>query len=436
MTIIDIPTGVFLVATGLFSALTALFLVGKFSAPEITLPGFRPDQVPEEPHASTPYAGNESGLSDIQRQELLDLQDVVHHSPMLVWRVNEDKQVVWANRAYHDILDRTTKTDRTQSDPLPVLFDLSVEGRSSSRQQVRFADQDHPSWFEQFSAPLDTSMTLHFALRADPIVKAEDALRNFVQTLTKTFAHLPIGLAIFDRDRQLALFNPALADLTTLEPEWLTARPTLYAFLDRLREYRHVPEPKDYKSWRDRIAALEQAAVNGTYEENWPLPTGQTYRVTGRPHPKGAVAFLFEDISSSISLQRQFRSELELSQSLLDSMPDAIAVFSGDGDLVMSNDAFAALWGVDPREMLASLSVNETVSMWQAACKPSLVWEGFRDFAGSLRERAEWDAMVEHISGQRLCARFTPLSRGAISCSFSHAPSPVPQSAIETTIDA
>ena len=44
-------------------------------------------------------------------------------------------------------------------------------------------------------------------------MQAETALRGFMQTLAKTFAHLPTGLAIFDQHRQLALFNPALAPL-------------------------------------------------------------------------------------------------------------------------------------------------------------------------------------------------------------------------------
>jgi len=53
------------------------------------------------------------------------------------------------------------------------------------------------------------------------------AQRNFVQTLTKTFAQLSIGLAIFNRERQLVLFNPALIDLTALPADFLTGRPHL-----------------------------------------------------------------------------------------------------------------------------------------------------------------------------------------------------------------
>src|SRR5690606_35316347 len=109
------------------------------------------------------------------------------------------------------------------------------------------------SWYDCHSHQVG-DQTMMFALPADAAVRAERSLREFVQTLTKTFADLPIGLAIFDRQRHLQLFNPALIDLTNLPTGFLTARPTLFDLLDKLRELRMVPEPKDFRSWRQRMS--------------------------------------------------------------------------------------------------------------------------------------------------------------------------------------
>ena len=98
-------------------------------------------------------------------------------------------------------------------------------------------------------------------LPADTAVHAEAALRSFIQTLSQTFAHLKIDFAIFDRRRQLVLFNPALGDLTGLAPEFLSSRPTLFSLLDALRERRMIPEPRDYKHWRREMLELEAAAA-------------------------------------------------------------------------------------------------------------------------------------------------------------------------------
>src|SRR5690606_26502157 len=220
--------------------------------------------------------------------------------------------------------------------PLPQLIDLSARPAQAStsspgsarRVQVDAGGQSR--WYDCYLHEM-SDQTVAIALPADATVRAERSLREFVQTLTKTFADLPIGLAIFDGQRQLQLFNPALIDLTQLGAEFLSGRPTLYAFLDRLREARMMPEPKDYRSWRQQMTALEQASAAGFHTETWSLPSGQTYRVTGRPHPDGAIAFLFEDISSEVSLTRRFRSELELGQEVLEALEEAVAVFQPSG---------------------------------------------------------------------------------------------------------
>jgi hypothetical protein len=55
-----------------------------------------------------------------------------------------------------------------------------------------------PHWFDinKFSLP---ESSVQYALDVTEIVHAQQAQENFVQTLTKTFATLSIGLAIFDR---------------------------------------------------------------------------------------------------------------------------------------------------------------------------------------------------------------------------------------------
>jgi PAS domain-containing protein len=378
-------------------------------------------EIVQQPINHAPAAVEKHAIA-AQFDELLFLREVCDRSPNLVWQVAKDGSVQWANQAYLDLLGKLYPEQTASTPPYRLVLQPSdMDRKTARRQSLLLPGLEVPQWFETSSLTQNDGNVLNFAFRADHVIQAEKALRNFVQTLTKTFAHLPIGLAIFDRNRQLALFNPALADLTTLEPTWLTARPTLTAFLDCLRENLHVPEPKNYKTWRDRIQALERAAEDGTYEENWPLPTGQTFRVTGRPHPEGAVAFLFEDITSAISLQREFRSELDLGQSVLDSQPGAVAVFAANGDLVMSNDGFLDLWGIDPREMLSRLSVVEATEIWRKACAPSDVWAELGKYAKRSTDRAAWGGQLSLHSGARLNLAVKPLVQGAFICEFTTA---------------
>jgi len=49
----------------------------------------------------------------------------------------------------------------------------------------------------------------------------KNASDQFIQTMSATFAHLQIGIAVFDKNNELSLFNPALSKHLGLRPEWM-----------------------------------------------------------------------------------------------------------------------------------------------------------------------------------------------------------------------
>lgn len=296
-------------------------------------------------------------------EELELLRRALDQTPMLVWRQDEQDRITWANAAY--LRRAEALSEGGLGWPLPRLLDMPqpVPGAGTATRRAPLETDGVVSWYDCHTHRAG-EQAMMFALPADAAVRAERSLREFVQTLTKTFADLPIGLAIFDRQRNLQLFNPALIDLTGLPTGFLTARPTLFDFLDKLREMRMVPEPRDYRSWRQQMNNLETAAATGHHVETWSLPGGQTYRVTGRPHPDGAVAFLFEDITSEISLTRKFRAELLLGAHVLNGIEDALAVFAPGGQLVLGNEAYNRLWGEK------SPTLAEAMQLWQQRIEP------------------------------------------------------------------
>lgn len=273
-------------------------------------------------------------------------------------------------------------------------------------------------------------ITVHHATDVNAIVKSEVAQRNFVQTLAKTFAQLSIGLAIFDRNGQLALFNPALIDLTELPAEFLSGRPTLLSFFDRMRENRRMPEPKNYNSWRQQIAEVIAAATDGRYQETWTLETGQTYRVKGRPHPDGAIAFLIEDITAEISLTRNFRAELELGQSLMDSFDEALAVFSSSGVLSFCNRAYRDLWQMNPDNSFADVTIHDCVKVWEEQCEPGVDWSKLSDFTLDYGETTSWDMVARLKSGQGLSCVVSRIASGATILRFNFDKAEVPESVV------
>ena len=386
-----------------------------------------PEMIKAEIPAGPPDIAAIPGAADLEA-EAAWLRQAVTGAPYPIWQSGDDGQVLWANTAYRSLVTQFSGEPPPDT-ACPALFDIPVlkePDQATYRMSVSPQGSVQPYWFDIRSLRLETGC-MNYATDVNAVVNAEIAQRNFVQTLTKTFAQLSIGLAIFDRKRQLALFNPALIDLTSLPAEFLSARPNLLSFFDRLRDRQMMPEPKNYRSWRDQIADLVAAADTGQYRETWSLPSGLTYRISGRPHPDGAVAFLFEDISAEISLTRRFRSQLELGQAVLNAMDHAIAVFSPSGILAFSNTAYRKLWGIDPDSSFADITVTDASRHWQEGSRPTPVWGDLRDFVVQFGERAEWQTGVTLRDGSRVTCQAIPMAGGATLVMFQQdGPDPLP----------
>ncbi|MDJ0995218.1 MAG: PAS-domain containing protein [Dinoroseobacter sp.] len=343
--------------------------------------------------------------------ELERLRVITAQVPVLLWLQSKSGAINWANSAYMDLADQI-HPDRTGTWPLAPVFkatSLAQPGSPGARRMAVDIAEDNKGWFDVYAFRFEDE-ALYSAVPIDMTIKAERSLRSFVQTLTGTFAHLQVGLAIFDKRRQLVLFNPALIDLTTLEPEWLSSRPLLTEVLDRLRDKNMLPEPRDYKDWRDRLSTLEAAANQGLFEETWALASGQTYRMQARPHFDGGIAITLEDVSSELSLTRRFRSELELGQTVIDEIGPALAVFNERGQLVLTSKAYDVLFDLNDGNTLSTPAIADTTKLWQEIFDPSPIWGDIRELGRSEQPRSPWeDTVRQRASGQLYTCRFVPL---------------------------
>lgn len=352
-------------------------------------------------------------------EELAQLRSVLAQAPIMAWRETAQGQIVWANAAYLLRASQDLDPGQDMTWPLPRLFETGAAPHNGSNQRQKLqGNGGKENWFELVQHQHGQNQ-VNYALPADALIAAEDALRDFTQTLTKTFAHLPIGLAIFDRQRQLALFNPALLELTGLPPDFLSMRPTLFALLDGMRERNMIPEPKDYRTWRKQMVDLEKAASSGLYEETWSLPGGQTYRVIGRPHPNGAMALMIEDISTEISRIRRYRADLELGQAVIDEFDQGLAVFSSTGQLVMTNAAYADLWGNDPSTSVINATISGLCNHWRDHCAPTTFWaEAARFRTCEISRDQGLHSELRLVDGRLVECRFSALPGGSTLVRF------------------
>lgn len=268
--------------------------------------------------------------------------------------------------------------------------------------------------------PVSDETARRFALPDDEAVvvgpspdgRADQVLRRFVETVSETFAHLRVGLAIFDRDRRLTLSNPAMAEMFQADPRWLSGRPSLRETLDRLREARQLPEQADYPAWRATLFTLFDSGASGTYEDVWELPDGRSLHVIARPHPMGGIAFVFEDITEAVALQRWRSTAVEVRRATLDLLADGVVVLGPDGRVRMANPAFAAQWGLVPDDV-PTLHVADLVARCRPLCRDVPLWDRVRAAVASGAGRAPWEARITLTDGRVIKARVAPMPDGS-----------------------
>lgn len=276
-------------------------------------------------------------------------------------------------------------------------------------------------WFEVTVHP-DGEAQVFSAVPLDGVMRAEAALRDFRTTMSDTFAQLDTGLGLFDAMGRLQMFNPALADMTGLQVEFLTRRPGFGAVLDALRGKGMLPEPKDWLAWRRMMVELPMSPTASAHEELWGLPGGVTYRATLRPQAKGSFALLLEDISTEMLRSRRYRADMELAQSVIDTMEEGIAVFAESGQLVLSNAAYTELWGHDPGTLMGEGSIGKIAAHWREASAPDPLWKWIEEYIETAGDREPWQAEARLLDGRLIACRLAPIWSGATMAAFRPLP--------------
>ena len=348
---------------------------------------------------------------------------LIDEAPIIAWNRTAAGEINWSAG---EIRGRSGAVSADQA------VDLIVARTKLNRQPV-LAGQPQKSRIEIVVNDGAETVSLHvieivrqdssrigFATDAGTAASAERTLTRFVQTMTETFAHLTVGLAIFDRNQTLALFNPALVQMWQVEPAWLARRPSLRDIIDELRATRRLPELQDFHKWRTRLIELFENTEAADYEELWHLADGSNIRVLARPHPHGSLAFIFDDVTERMRLEQRYRHSIDLlRRATLDRLTEGIAVFGANGLLQFVNQAFHEIWGTDSETVYAAMHARQLVTLCEEMTMEPEVWHRLHGYITGEENRRAWTARLTMGSHRVLTARFAPLPDGSTMAVFA-----------------
>ncbi|HUS54657.1 MAG TPA: PAS-domain containing protein [Thermohalobaculum sp.] len=371
--------------------------------------------------------------ADSQREiENRTLSGLLADAPLAAWRRTPDGHLAWSGGQISTSHGIVTAAEAATMAAAVNRASAEIQGE----QPARAGSDGAPGPVERFrleiaGAAEGTTITLDaiettdadgarlgLAIDASGAQSVEQSLARFVQTMTETFAHLNIGLAIFDRSQTLALFNPALVRLWQADPAWLARRPSLREIIDSLRANRRIPEMPDFHAWRRQLNNLFENTETADYEELWHLADGSDIHVLARPHPHGSLAFVFEDVTDRLRLEQQFRHSIELRRATLDRLDEGLAVFGPDGLLQLVNAAFHEIWGTDAKTVRPLMHASELLPLVRGLTVETDVWQELTTYITGGDSRQAWSARLTLGTGRILGARFASLPDGSTMAVF------------------
>ena len=254
------------------------------------------------------------------------------------------------------------------------------------------------------------------AIDASEVDALSSALVRMAEAHRRTLDQLSSGVAVFDGRRRLAFYNESYRGLWGLESSFLDGAPDDSSVLDRLRAARKLPEQADFRAWKAKLHEAYRAIE--TAKDTWFLPDGRAISVVTTPNPEGGVTYLFDDVTESLNLARQFDRLNRVQRETLDSLAEGVAVFGSNGRAQLFNPAFARMWKLSPEALREGPHID-TVETW---CKPlfdeAQGWRIIREAVTAIERRNEVQLKLDRKDGSVLVCMGKPLPDGGTMLTF------------------
>ncbi|NKB18921.1 MAG: PAS domain-containing protein [Alphaproteobacteria bacterium] len=357
-----------------------------------------------------------------QMHELLDAL------PIPVWLRDDQQRLQYVNQAYREAVEvgESLVTDQlpeisagTGSQSAKALAERTVleNAPQSDRQHVVMGGARH--YVELIEIPMaPTGGTAGFALDLTQLEEVQAELSRHVAGQEVILQNLGTAIAIYDADQSLQFFNNAFLQLWGLDEALLRGTPRMGEVLEQLRENRRLPEYADFPAFKNEQLRLFTTLIEPV-EEMVHLPDGTTLRSVAIPHPFGGLLLLWEDVTDTLALERNYNTLIAVQRETLDNLFEGVAVIGANGRLRLSNPAFGSMWQIPPHELANEPHISEIANhISDLIGEMDELHTGQQQLIGILTDRDSHSGRMERVDGSVLDYATVPLPDGAVLLSF------------------
>ncbi len=362
---------------------------------------------------------------NVYENELKTFANMMDEITLPIWQRDKNMNIIYCNRRFcevtgeireniihkhnvelfregRELAARAIKTGQFQV----IEQNIVIGGSSTLNQVVEIPISDKNSAFGAKNG------TMGFAMNLAELQNTRERLKLNLELQKRLLDSLNSAVAIYGVNQKLEYYNKAFLDLWKLNEDWLRTYPTYGEILETLREKRKLPEQIDFGSFkRDNVNMFTN--LISKKEDYYYLSDGRVLKVIVIPYQNRGLLFYYEDMTTQLSLERNYNTLVSVQRHTLDNLNEAVVVFGEDGKLELFNPNFARLWnftetflGSEPHvaRMLDEMVSNYTLEDSKSARE---------DFISALNGRNFLERKMLRRDGKVLIERFTPLPDGA-----------------------
>jgi signal transduction histidine kinase len=188
--------------------------------------------------------------------------------------------------------------------------------------------------------------------------------------------------------------------------------------LEELRDNRRLPEYADFPAFKAEQLALFTSLLEPV-EELVHLPDGTTLRSVAIPHPFGGLLLIWEDVTDTLALERNYNTLIAVQRETLDNLYEGVAVIGANGRLRLSNPVFGAMWQIPHMTLNNEPHISEIVDCMGDMLEQSGNWMAEKErLITMLTAREAHSGRVERTDGSVLDFATVPLPDGGVLLSY------------------
>ena len=296
-------------------------------------------------------AEEEPGTRKLEQKELIQNSPLLKRLPFLMWHLDTNLQVSYANTAYLEVQQYLSLREKPGADlfkgmAFQKLIEKAYETESLQRAVLERQILAETRIFDVFAFK-DPHQGLWLAAHdITGYTASQHDLKKKEHSTEKLFKNLPLSVGIFGDDMHLRAYNSNFAGMFQLDDAWLSEKPLVDDILDVLRQKRMLPEMIDFAAYKHQFKSFFRTPAKTMHEELVHLPNERSLRIILASYPPAGCLMLCEDMTEKLHLKRKNNEMNIVLHATTHQSSEGVILLSDNQRITFINPTCFSLWQV------------------------------------------------------------------------------------------